>query len=300
MPVVIAGVEALCDEGFSLVGISGTTDAIAPVFIVNGPVRDALGINPVRALGPGWERDDRRAPRLDPVNLGGPAPRPSACRRLAIGRYACCLASKRRARAASSRRHGSLGRPTVAAAGGALASWTQPTAPSSLWDSLRVRKPPHGLPAVAPRVADAARLPAGYQGRCRRILERRGGRQAPPRPAPGPEAGRAGAPTSPALIPKASPTRRPPRAQEDQVAGISRLRALNHDEFRRLLSQFAAQIKPCRTGAGQPSTAHGSFQARPAHSSSRRCFFHCRGATPACPSGRCFTQTSRVSGLPPW
>ena len=54
LPVVIAGVEAMCDEGFSLVGVSGTTDAVAPVFIVNGPARGALGINAgAGALGPG-------------------------------------------------------------------------------------------------------------------------------------------------------------------------------------------------------------------------------------------------------
>src|SRR5262249_38606006 len=30
MPVVIAGVEAMCDEAFDLLGVSGTTDAVAP------------------------------------------------------------------------------------------------------------------------------------------------------------------------------------------------------------------------------------------------------------------------------
>lgn len=95
MPVVIAGVEALCDEGFSLVGISGTTDAIAPVFIVNGPVRDALGINSgAGALGPGYRANATigRALRLVWVNLGGA--RAGAISTSTFGnpgRYACCF-----------------------------------------------------------------------------------------------------------------------------------------------------------------------------------------------------------------
>jgi hypothetical protein len=95
MPVVIAGVEALCDEGFSLVGISGTTDAIAPVFIVNGPVRDALGINSgAGALGPGYRANATigRALRLVWVNLGGA--RAGAISMSTFGnpgRYACCF-----------------------------------------------------------------------------------------------------------------------------------------------------------------------------------------------------------------
>jgi hypothetical protein len=95
MPAVIAGVEALCDEGFSLVGISGTTDAIAPVFIVNGPVRGTLGINSgAGALGPGYRANATigRALRLVWVNLGGA--RAGAISMSTFGnpgRYACCF-----------------------------------------------------------------------------------------------------------------------------------------------------------------------------------------------------------------
>ena len=95
MPVVIAGVEALCDEGFSLVGISGTTDAIAPVFIVNGPIRGLLGINSgAGALGPGYRANATigRALRLVWVNLGGA--RAGAISMSTFGnpgRYACCF-----------------------------------------------------------------------------------------------------------------------------------------------------------------------------------------------------------------
>src|SRR6266566_1734900 len=54
MPVVVAAVRAMCDDAFDLVGISGTTDAVAPIFIVNGPARVTIELNcAAGALGPG-------------------------------------------------------------------------------------------------------------------------------------------------------------------------------------------------------------------------------------------------------
>src|SRR3970282_2585927 len=44
LPVVIAAVEAICDPAFALVGVSGTTDAVAPLLVGNGPVRAALDV----------------------------------------------------------------------------------------------------------------------------------------------------------------------------------------------------------------------------------------------------------------
>ena len=53
LPAVIAGVEAICDPELSLVGVSGTTDAVAPLLILNGPVRKALDVNSgAGAFGP--------------------------------------------------------------------------------------------------------------------------------------------------------------------------------------------------------------------------------------------------------
>jgi hypothetical protein len=95
MPVVIAAVEAMCDEGFALVGISGTTDAVAPVLIVNGPARGALDINcGAGALGPGRRANATigRAVRLVWVNIGGA--RPGVISMSTFGnpaRYACCF-----------------------------------------------------------------------------------------------------------------------------------------------------------------------------------------------------------------
>src|SRR5262245_60473497 len=45
LPVVIAAVEAACDERFDLHGVSATTNAPAPLIVVNGPIRHALDIN---------------------------------------------------------------------------------------------------------------------------------------------------------------------------------------------------------------------------------------------------------------
>jgi hypothetical protein len=74
MPVVIAGVEAMCDDAFDLHGLGGTTDAVAPLFIINGPVRRALDVNcGVGVFGPGWRANATigRALRLVWANLGG-------------------------------------------------------------------------------------------------------------------------------------------------------------------------------------------------------------------------------------
>ncbi|MBI4610371.1 MAG: hypothetical protein HY726_15350 [Candidatus Rokubacteria bacterium] len=95
MPVVIAGVEAMCDEAFGLLGISGTTDAVAPLFIVNGPVRKALDINcGVGVFGPGWRANATigRALRLIWVNIGGARPGVISMSTFAQpGRYTSCI-----------------------------------------------------------------------------------------------------------------------------------------------------------------------------------------------------------------
>jgi len=76
LPAVIAGVEAICDPEFSLVGVSGTTDAVAPLLILNGPVRKALDVNSgAGVFGPGWRANATigRAVRLCWLNIGGAA-----------------------------------------------------------------------------------------------------------------------------------------------------------------------------------------------------------------------------------
>ena len=73
-PVVLAAVEATCDPVFNLHGQSGTTNAASPLIIVNGPVRQRLGVNCAAGVfGPGYRANATigRALRLVMINLGG-------------------------------------------------------------------------------------------------------------------------------------------------------------------------------------------------------------------------------------
>ena len=77
MPVVLAAVAAICDPGFALEGVSGTTDAVTPLVIVNGPIRGALDVNCAASVfGAGWRANATigRAVRLVWVNVGGARP----------------------------------------------------------------------------------------------------------------------------------------------------------------------------------------------------------------------------------
>ena len=62
LPVVIAAVEAMWDPAFALEGVSGTTDAVTPLLIVNGPVRAALDVNSGVESSPG--KKDRNKVKL--------------------------------------------------------------------------------------------------------------------------------------------------------------------------------------------------------------------------------------------
>ncbi|MGQ4808451.1 hypothetical protein NKDENANG_01834 [Candidatus Entotheonellaceae bacterium PAL068K] len=45
MPVLIAAIQAISDERYGLQGSQGTTDCIAPLLIINGPLVETLGFN---------------------------------------------------------------------------------------------------------------------------------------------------------------------------------------------------------------------------------------------------------------
>jgi hypothetical protein len=98
MPVVIAAIEAICDPAFALVGVSGTTDAVAPLVIVNGPVRTALDVNcGAGVFGPGWRANATigRAVRLVWVNVGGARPGEISMSTFAQpGRYTYCIGER--------------------------------------------------------------------------------------------------------------------------------------------------------------------------------------------------------------
>src|SRR5712692_8684999 len=101
LPVVIAAVEAVCDEAFDLHGVSATTNAPAPLVVVNGPIRGALDINcGAGVFGPGWRANATigRALRLVCVNLGGAAPGVISMSTLAHpGRYTYCIGEREEA-----------------------------------------------------------------------------------------------------------------------------------------------------------------------------------------------------------
>ena len=76
-PVVLAALEAVCDEAFCLHGITASTDFPSPVLVVNGPVARAVGMNAgVGALGPGNRANVTigRAVQLVLLNVGGGRP----------------------------------------------------------------------------------------------------------------------------------------------------------------------------------------------------------------------------------
>jgi hypothetical protein len=76
-PIVIGAIEALADPAFNLPAIQTTTNSVAPLTIVNGPIRDAVGMNSGRGLlGPGNHANATigRAIRLVLLNVGGAHP----------------------------------------------------------------------------------------------------------------------------------------------------------------------------------------------------------------------------------
>jgi len=95
LPVVIAAVEAVCDEAFDLHGVSATTNAPSPLVIVNGPIRGSLEINSgAGVFGSGWRANATigRALRLVCLNLGGARPGVVSMSTLAHpGRYSYCI-----------------------------------------------------------------------------------------------------------------------------------------------------------------------------------------------------------------
>jgi hypothetical protein len=77
MPVLIAAISAMCEEEFRLAFMQPTTEPIAPLLIINGPIVKKLDINAKSgAFGPGWRANATigRAIRLILANIGGAFP----------------------------------------------------------------------------------------------------------------------------------------------------------------------------------------------------------------------------------
>ena len=95
MPLLIAAVQAVAEPTFNLTGIQATTNPVAPLIIVNGPIRQALDINcTYGCFGPGWQANATigRALRLLLINVGGAIP---GVRDMAVmgqpGKYTLCV-----------------------------------------------------------------------------------------------------------------------------------------------------------------------------------------------------------------
>ena len=100
-PVVLASVEAACDERFNLHGVVATTYFPAPLIIVNGPIRHQIGMNAGHnALGQG-NRANATIGRALPLvirNLGGGRPGEiDKCTLGHPGKYTYCFAENEEA-----------------------------------------------------------------------------------------------------------------------------------------------------------------------------------------------------------
>ena len=77
LPVVLAAVEAICTDDFNIHGLLATTYFCSPVLIVNGPIRERIGMNSgINCLGQGNRANATigRAVQLVVRNLGGGRP----------------------------------------------------------------------------------------------------------------------------------------------------------------------------------------------------------------------------------
>lgn len=94
-PVVLAAVEAILDPAFNMRGVQTTDENVAPLVVVNGPIRLRLDINSgYGVLGPGWRANATigRAVRLVMHNLGGGWPGAVSLAGLGqAARYTCCM-----------------------------------------------------------------------------------------------------------------------------------------------------------------------------------------------------------------
>jgi thiol-disulfide isomerase/thioredoxin len=96
LPVVITAVEAICTDAFNIHGVMATTMGASPVMVINGPVRQRLGMNmKLGALGQGNRANATmgRAVRLVVRNVGGA--RPGGTERSTLGnpmKFTMCFA----------------------------------------------------------------------------------------------------------------------------------------------------------------------------------------------------------------
>jgi hypothetical protein len=100
-PVVQAAIAALCDRRFNLNGVQATTHVAAPLLVVNGPVRSAIGMNAGHNVFGSGNRANAtigRAVRLVLLNVGGGTPGDLDKSTLGHpGKYTYCIAENEEA-----------------------------------------------------------------------------------------------------------------------------------------------------------------------------------------------------------
>jgi len=77
LPLVIAGVQAMTQPAFNLLGVQATTHTVAPLMVVSGPLAEQVGLNSGAGLfGPGFQANAAigRAIRMILLNIGGARP----------------------------------------------------------------------------------------------------------------------------------------------------------------------------------------------------------------------------------
>jgi hypothetical protein len=96
LPVVITAFEIMLEPAFDLAGIQPTTNPLTPMVIVNGPIRQRIGLHGgTGCMGPGWQANATigRAIRLALINLGGARPiEVDQCTQGFVGKYTLCIA----------------------------------------------------------------------------------------------------------------------------------------------------------------------------------------------------------------
>ncbi len=101
LPVVIAAAEAACTDEFNLHGVLATTYFATPVIVVNGPIRQEIGLNCGRNLfGQGFRANATigRALQLVVRNVGGGRPGGVDMSTLGQpGKFTCCVGEREEA-----------------------------------------------------------------------------------------------------------------------------------------------------------------------------------------------------------
>ena len=96
LPLILTAVEAVCTDEYNIHGVMATTMGASPVIVVNGPIRERLGMNmKLGALGQGNRANSTigRALRLAIRNIGGA--RPGGTERSTLGnpmKFTMCFA----------------------------------------------------------------------------------------------------------------------------------------------------------------------------------------------------------------